>query len=111
MIRYLVLPLVVLTFATDARAQAVPSFDVRLVGGALICDEPQAVVDALTGLETTGCGLLQSKSGMKVTVTIIGEFKTRRLAMYEFHTPTNWGSQIQYGFWVGPIPQPAGLPI
>lgn len=88
--------------ATLAHAE---QFDVMLGGGALICDKPESVVTALqTNVAPNDCGVFQTRTGAPVTVTIIGEYEGKPLTMFEFHNPTPWGNQVQYGWWAGELP-------
>lgn len=113
------LPLAILAalVATASLADDYPSFDTVIAGGALICDEPQSVINMFNNVPAPDCGVLRAQSGMAVTVTIIGLHegtdRTYPLAMFEFHEPTPWGVDTQYGWWGGDIPstEPAGLDL
>jgi len=79
-------------------------FDVNMGPGAMICDKAESVVLTMNGEQQADCGILTTSTGMPVTVTIIGELHGKPLARFDFHNPTPWGNQIQYGWWAGTIP-------
>lgn len=80
------------------------SFDVNMGNGALICDNAESVVMAFQGFRPQDCGFLRTRSGMMVTVTIIGQYEDKPLARFDFHEMPPWGVQTQYGWWAGEIP-------
>lgn len=92
------------------------SFEVMLGHGAMICDYAESVVTSLErGVLMPDCGIFQTRTGAPATVTIIGEYqgveRTHPLAMFEFHQPTPWGNQVQYGWWAGDMPTQASADI
>lgn len=103
--------------ASQAHSDDIVSFDVVLGGGALICDHAESVVIQFQGARAPDCGILQTRTGMSATVTIIGEYegpdRVFPLARFEFHTPTPWDNQVQYGWWAGDLPAatPAGIAL
>lgn len=102
MIRYLA---ALTLLATPCLAEEPVSFDVVLGGGAMICDHAESVVTSLqTGRFMPDCGTFQTMTGAPATVTIIGQYEDKPLAMFEFHNPTPWGNQTQYGWWAGDLP-------
>lgn len=81
------------------------SFDVNLGAGALICDYAESVITSLErGIPMPDCGIFRTSTGAPVTVTIIGQYEDKPLARFDFHHPTPWGNQVQYGWWAGTIP-------
>lgn len=104
------------TFALmqTAQAQEPTSFDVLLGNGALICDKPESVQLTLGGTRQSDCGIFQTRRGAPVTVTLNGDMVQHPngneypLAAFEFHNPTPWGNQLQFGFWAGDVPEDDG---
>lgn len=112
MIRFLAVLTALVTLSSPAIAEDL-SFDALLGGGAMICDTPEDVLNAFNGTPAPTCGIMQTRSGMSATVTITGEYMDRPLARFDFHNPTPWGNQVQYGWWGGDIPgvTPAGIDV
>lgn len=108
--KYVLTALAILSACAPAYADEPISFDVRMAGGALICDTPEDALAKADGLLAPTCGTLVSPKGMMATITIMDETrvspdgKTYPLAMFRFHEPTPWGNDVQFGFWAGEIP-------
>lgn len=95
--------------ATPCLADEPVSFDVYLGPGAMICDEPDSVMLSLErGALMPDCGFLRLRpgAGVSVTVTILGYYEDKPLAMFQFHEPFSNVPAVQYGWWAGEIPEP-----
>ena len=90
------------------------------IGGGMICDKLEQVVEFIEGAQQSfpeGCGRLMGTRDATITLLPdhIRDGKAWHLAQYEFKGDVPWGVPIQFGVWgrqtPTDLPNTKGMPI